>query len=236
MHDTGKGISQDYLQHHLYTPFAQEDALAVGTGLGLSIVRQIVDSLDGTIDIRSEQGFGTDVSVSTPLQRPSLLLTDGDSDGNGKDTGRPSVDRVDSSTSRIEEAKATTSGKRVCLVNFDVLPDIEKAPTGILSVDAERMLALRASLSSVLGGWFGVVVVEARDWRAVEADIYVATADEVDSWSADGIDDGKDRKEGRNEILPGEKGGACLFVLCPDVLSTLSGSVEKSQTIFLHQP
>ncbi|KAF6808038.1 hsp90-like protein [Colletotrichum sojae] len=32
--DSGRGISADYLQHHLFTPFAQEDSLSPGTGLG----------------------------------------------------------------------------------------------------------------------------------------------------------------------------------------------------------
>jgi signal transduction histidine kinase len=40
--DTGKGISEEFLRGRLYTPFAQEEPLAVGTGLGLSIVRSLV--------------------------------------------------------------------------------------------------------------------------------------------------------------------------------------------------
>ena len=36
--DSGRGISNEYLQHSLYTPFAQEDTFASGVGLGLSIV------------------------------------------------------------------------------------------------------------------------------------------------------------------------------------------------------
>ena len=36
--DSGRGISNDYLKHRLYTPFAQDDTFAPGVGLGLSIV------------------------------------------------------------------------------------------------------------------------------------------------------------------------------------------------------
>jgi len=32
--DSGKGISKEFLKHHLYKPFTQEDSLAVGAGLG----------------------------------------------------------------------------------------------------------------------------------------------------------------------------------------------------------
>lgn len=34
--DSGKGISKEFLKHHLYKPFTQEDSLAVGAGLGYS--------------------------------------------------------------------------------------------------------------------------------------------------------------------------------------------------------
>ncbi|KAJ6110753.1 hypothetical protein N7486_002988 [Penicillium sp. IBT 16267x] len=68
--DTGKGISNEFLQTRLYAPFAQEDTLSVGTGLGLSIVRGIVRALNGNIRIQSQVGQGTTVKVTFPLERP----------------------------------------------------------------------------------------------------------------------------------------------------------------------
>ncbi|RDW86235.1 putative sensor histidine kinase/response regulator [Aspergillus mulundensis] len=68
--DTGKGISEEFLRGRLYTPFAQEDTLAVGTGLGLSIVRSLVKTLGGSIDVHSRPGEGTTVRVTMPLARP----------------------------------------------------------------------------------------------------------------------------------------------------------------------
>ena len=65
--DSGKGISEDYLNSHVYTPFSQENSLAPGVGLGLSITRQIILSMQGTIGIQSQVGKGTTVSVSLPL-------------------------------------------------------------------------------------------------------------------------------------------------------------------------
>lgn len=67
--DTGKGISEEFLRGKLFTPFAQEDSLAVGSGLGLSIVRSLIQSLGGSIDIKSCLGEGTTVRVSLPLTR-----------------------------------------------------------------------------------------------------------------------------------------------------------------------
>jgi signal transduction histidine kinase/ActR/RegA family two-component response regulator len=68
--DTGKGISKEYLQKRLFTPFAQENTLSAGTGLGLSIVRGIVRTLNGKISIQSRIGEGTTVKVSLPFERP----------------------------------------------------------------------------------------------------------------------------------------------------------------------
>ncbi|KAL8719851.1 MAG: hypothetical protein Q9225_003204 [Loekoesia sp. 1 TL-2023] len=73
--DTGKGISSDYLRTSLYTAFSQEDVLANGTGLGLSIVRNIVSMLEGTIDIKSQVGQGTEVQIRIPLSRQAIGST-----------------------------------------------------------------------------------------------------------------------------------------------------------------
>ncbi|KAL2851713.1 hypothetical protein BJX68DRAFT_254722 [Aspergillus pseudodeflectus] len=68
--DTGRGISNNYLRHHLFTPFMQENPLSPGTGLGLSLVNSIVRSLKGTIKIKSQVETGTVVKVAIPLMRP----------------------------------------------------------------------------------------------------------------------------------------------------------------------
>lgn len=65
--DSGRGMSTEFMERKLYTPFAQEDTFATGVGLGLSIVWSIVHQLDGKIQIRSEVGKGTDVEVIIPL-------------------------------------------------------------------------------------------------------------------------------------------------------------------------
>ncbi|KAA8893841.1 hypothetical protein FN846DRAFT_895618 [Sphaerosporella brunnea] len=65
--DSGKGISREFLKTKLFTPFSQENPLAAGAGLGMSIVRQIVEVLRGKIDVKSQVGKGTKVTVSVPL-------------------------------------------------------------------------------------------------------------------------------------------------------------------------
>lgn len=64
--DTGTGMSPETMQK-LFTPFFTTGQATGGTGLGLTICRSIVEKMGGTIDIASELGTGTTVSVK--LQR-----------------------------------------------------------------------------------------------------------------------------------------------------------------------
>ncbi|KAL9598084.1 MAG: hypothetical protein Q9219_004715 [cf. Caloplaca sp. 3 TL-2023] len=94
--DTGRGISSDYLRTSLYTAFSQEDVLANGTGLGLSIVRSIVSMLEGTIDIKSQLGQGTDVQIRIPLCRQV-----GDSTSASTPTSAASLDKLQENSINI---------------------------------------------------------------------------------------------------------------------------------------
>ncbi|KAI4761742.1 hypothetical protein E4T52_06042 [Aureobasidium sp. EXF-3400] len=69
--DTGKGISQTYMDTKMFTSFAQENPLAPGTGLGLSLVRSLVEMMNGEIEVRSEVNRGTQVTVKIPMKRAS---------------------------------------------------------------------------------------------------------------------------------------------------------------------
>ena len=70
--DTGIGMSEDYIENHLFTPFSQakQDARTryEGTGLGMSIVKGLVDKLGGSIEVKSEVGVGTQIKVVLTYQ------------------------------------------------------------------------------------------------------------------------------------------------------------------------
>ncbi|KAH0379166.1 hypothetical protein KCU92_g8309, partial [Aureobasidium melanogenum] len=68
--DTGRGMSKEYLQNHLFRPFAQEDPLNPGAGLGLSMVRHIVSNLGGEIYVESELNKGTEIRVEVIMMNP----------------------------------------------------------------------------------------------------------------------------------------------------------------------
>ncbi|MDD3337613.1 MAG: ATP-binding protein [Lachnospiraceae bacterium] len=64
--DNGIGMSQAF-QKHIFEPFAQEDngisPELKGSGLGLCIAKRLLEQMGGTIQIESQKGKGTIVSV-----------------------------------------------------------------------------------------------------------------------------------------------------------------------------
>ena len=67
--DTGIGMSKDFLQH-IFTPFSQErsDSTRQGTGLGMAIVKSLIDEMQGTITIESEEGVGSVFTITLPFE------------------------------------------------------------------------------------------------------------------------------------------------------------------------
>ena len=69
--DNGIGMSQDFIQH-AFDLFAQEDSSSrstyQGTGLGLSIAKKLVEYMHGNIQLESEKGVGTMVSIQIPFK------------------------------------------------------------------------------------------------------------------------------------------------------------------------
>jgi len=65
--DTGCGIPPENLKK-VFEPFFTTKAPGEGTGLGLSLSYGIVKQLGGSIDLKSEVGKGTEVTIALPAQ------------------------------------------------------------------------------------------------------------------------------------------------------------------------
>ncbi len=67
--DTGLGMSAEFLPH-IFEEFSRENTTTIGkiegTGLGMPIVKRLVDFMDGTIEVYSEQGVGSKFVVTLP--------------------------------------------------------------------------------------------------------------------------------------------------------------------------
>lgn len=80
--DNGIGMSEEFVSH-IFEPFERERNSTIsgiqGTGLGMAITKNIVDMMEGTIEVRSRQGFGTEVTVkfmfrlNSDVEKPRLI-------------------------------------------------------------------------------------------------------------------------------------------------------------------
>lgn len=69
--DNGIGMSKEF-QKHLFEAITREESVTVsgiqGTGLCMAISKNIVDMMGGTISVESEEGKGTEYTVSIPFK------------------------------------------------------------------------------------------------------------------------------------------------------------------------
>lgn len=97
--DNGRGISQEFMRD-LFLPFKREKNTTksgvLGTGLGLSVVKNLVDLMEGSIEVESEEGKGSKFTVRLLLKLQGEL---------------PKTDQVRSASGSIE-----LEGKRILLV------------------------------------------------------------------------------------------------------------------------
>ncbi|CAI7583557.1 unnamed protein product [Penicillium glandicola] len=128
--DTGRGIAPDFIKHKLFAPFSQEDPLSEGVGLGLSTVQQLVMSLGGHVNVKSELGIGTQADVYIPVQY--LPASPGPEDNPAPTTTQPG-----------------STPMHACLVGFNGYPDLTEAPTGILTVEGKRNLSIQSALANI---------------------------------------------------------------------------------------
>jgi signal transduction histidine kinase len=70
--DSGQGIPQEHLAH-ITEPFYKAESTrgpkSKGAGLGLAIVKQVVELHRGQLEIESQEGTGTTVTMRLPLSR-----------------------------------------------------------------------------------------------------------------------------------------------------------------------
>ena len=214
--DTGRGISNEFLKNHLFTPFTQEDSLSPGTGLGLSIVRQLVDDLNGQIELKSKKDIGTEATVQVKFQNVSPL-----------DAVFHGVDCLTAAT------KKPLQGLTACLVGFDI-PDFEDPASGILSGEAARKLSLTSMLRKFLSEWCGMKVLKTNNLDAQVADVHILLEAEASALLG----------EASNEIsLPDATsrvaelvGKSAILVLCSSSKSSNQATIKHKHPIVLVQP
>lgn len=68
--DTGSGMSEEYIQQHLFKPFVSTKGLT-GMGIGVYQSREYLRKIKGKISVTSELGFGTCFTLKLPIMKSS---------------------------------------------------------------------------------------------------------------------------------------------------------------------
>lgn len=189
INDTGCGIEDEYIPH-LFEPFSQGHsggtAMYSGTGLGLAICKNLVELMDGKIDVRSIVGVGSEFSVTIKLgvteeTKASLakkiaysfdelvaLVVDDDvtvcqyTVGTLSEIGLK-ADWVDSGRKAVDQVKGKwEAGHHYDLILLDwKMPDMD----GIETARAIR---------EVVGPEVTIIIMTAYDWAAIEHEARMA--------------------------------------------------------------
>jgi len=64
--DRGTGIADDVLPHIFDPFFSTKSQIKEGMGLGLSVTRNLVESLRGSINVKTKVGLGTTFTIRLP--------------------------------------------------------------------------------------------------------------------------------------------------------------------------
>ncbi|TVY41142.1 Hybrid signal transduction histidine kinase B [Lachnellula subtilissima] len=141
--DSGQGMSSDFMKTKLFMPFSQEDVTAPGTGLGLSIVKEIVDLAGGTIDVRSELGRGTEITLSLPLENCPASPS--------KTSAKTGDLKPGSLAEGIDEpitaVRRRGGGRTITIRGFEVIP-------GSSNLQIASLSGLKASIENYITDWF----------------------------------------------------------------------------------
>ena len=117
--DTGIGMEKDYVTR-IFDAFSQEDGSRKSkygsTGLGMAITKNLVDMMNGTIEVESEKGVGTEFVVTITLR--NCAQNESGQTAAGEGFGKPD-----------KKNRAELAGKKVLLaedteINAEIMLDI----------------------------------------------------------------------------------------------------------------
>ncbi|KAK4201881.1 putative signal transduction histidine-protein kinase [Triangularia verruculosa] len=216
--DTGLGMSSDYLKYHLFTPFSQENSHSPGMGLGLSIVQQLVNDLDGMVEVQSSVGIGTCVEVFVPLKGDDLRSAD----VTPRALTQPARQSFDMHRQRL-------NGRTLCLITSGAY-----GATPSTSMEADKKLrlwtmsverAIRSNASEALGI---TVIVPKHGEPLPPADIYV-------------LDTGASNETARkniNDFMVSHSQLTPLVLLCSGSgpPSCLKSEATRNHALHIHHP
>ncbi len=184
--DTGIGMSPEF-KEKVFESFAREDSKRVhkteGTGLGMAITKYIIDAMQGSIEVESESGKGTEFHVTLDLEKATtpieemilpdwnMLVVDDDTHlcestvEMLKEIGMKADWTLDgeSALKMIAERHRKNNDYKVILLDWK-LPGIDGLET------ARR-------IRNQVGNDFSILLISAYDWSDIESEAREAGVD-----------------------------------------------------------
>ena len=185
--DNGSGIPKQDLEH-LFEPFFTTKEVGKGTGLGLAMVFGAISSHQGIIEVKSEEGKGSNFHVYLPLIEKTQSLSESLNTGTIEGRGETILVVDDNDSVRINNKEILTS------LNYKVL----EASDGLEAVDVfcrnqnEVRLVVSDLVMPKLGGLDAI-----RQMKKVHPDLKVIFVTGYD----------------KNEVLEGESDSDSYTVL-----------------------
>ncbi|MBQ9043987.1 MAG: response regulator [Eggerthellaceae bacterium] len=150
--DTGIGIDESFLPH-IFDTFAQEDSSATNkygsTGLGLAITKNIVELMNGSIEVESTKGEGTTFTVTVTLS---------DADDTASDLVAKEVNPHELNVLVIDDDPVACDHAKLVLESVGITTTV--ASSGAQAVDMVRVRHARREP-------FDLILV---DWKMPEMD------------------------------------------------------------------
>mgnify|MGYP004619774419 FL=1 len=152
--DNGMGMSEDFVKK-IFSPFERANNSTVskiqGTGLGMSITKSIVDLANGTIDVKSKLGEGTEIIVAVTL----CLCTDAE-------TAARNAKQLDKQQAQAEQPDF--KGKRLLVVednklNREITVTILEQ-TGIITEQAEDGSIAVKMVQEAAPGYYDLILMD----------------------------------------------------------------------------
>ena len=152
--DNGMGMSEDFVKK-IFSPFERANNTTVskiqGTGLGMSITKSIIDLANGTIDVKSKLGEGTEIIVAVTL----CLCTDAE-------TAARNAKQLDMQQAQAEQPDF--KGKRLLVVednklNREITVTILEQ-TGIITEQAEDGSVAVKMVQEAAPGYYDLILMD----------------------------------------------------------------------------
>ena len=152
--DNGMGMSEDFVKK-IFSPFERANNTTVskiqGTGLGMSITKSIIDLANGTIDVKSKLGEGTEIIVAVTL----CLCTDAE-------TAARNAKQLDKQQAQAEQPDF--KGKRLLVVednklNREITVTILEQ-TGIITEQAEDGSVAVKMVQEAAPGYYDLILMD----------------------------------------------------------------------------